>query len=83
MKNKSKATVQLVGLATVTYGPDGEKAEPSYMEKTDIMDGKLIPGKSRSTSLAFLIPPKYYGDVVMEVSVDREHESAVFSGSIK
>lgn len=83
VRNGSKVTIQLLGSATVTYGPDGTEAVLSSLLDTDSMDGKLIPGKSRSAAAVYLIPPKYYGDVVMEFSPDLEHSSAVFSGSIK
>lgn len=84
VRNGSPKTIQLLGSASVTYGPDGDEAKSSYdLEDLGSMDGKLIKGKARSASFAFLIPPKYYGDVVMEFSTDFDHDSAVFSGSIK
>jgi hypothetical protein len=35
------------------------------------------------TAMMYLIPEKYYDDVVVEFSPDFEHDSAVFSGSVK
>lgn len=84
VRNGSKKTVNLSASATVSYGPDGEEAVKSYLLDSDSgLDGKLIPGKSRSAVAVYLIPEKYWGDVVMEFTPDFEHESAVFSGSIK
>jgi hypothetical protein len=86
VKNGTPKTVELMGSATVTYGPDGTEAETSYAEDRDIsegLDGKLLKGKSRSARYVFLIPPKHLDDVVLEFSPDFEHDSAMFSGSIK
>jgi hypothetical protein len=84
VKNGSKLTVKLSASATVTYGPDGVEAEKSYLLDDDSgLEGKLLPGRSRSAAAVYLIPPKYYGDVVMEFTPDLDHDSAVFSGSIK
>jgi hypothetical protein len=83
IRNGSKKTVQLIQSATVTYGPDGVEAKSSHVLDDADLGGKLIPGKSRSATAAWLIPEKWYGDVVMEISPDIDHSSAVFSGSIK
>lgn len=84
VKNGSKTTVALASSATVTYGPDGDQAKESYLLDSDSgLSGKLIPGKSRSTVSVYLVPDKYWADVVMEFTPDFEHTSAVFSGSIK
>jgi Domain of unknown function (DUF4352) len=84
VKNGSPKTVELNGSMRATYGPDGEEAEQSYLEgETGDLSGKLIKGKSRSAGFVFLIPTRFYDDVVLEVSPDFEHDSAVFSGSIK
>jgi hypothetical protein len=84
VRNGSPKTVELNGSVRATYGPDGEEAEQSYLEdETGDLSGKLIKGKSRSAGFVFLIPTRFYDDVVLEVSPDFEHDSAVFSGSIK
>jgi hypothetical protein len=85
VRNNSKRTLNLIGVPDVAYGPDGEPAEaPVVSESLGDMSGKLIPGKARSAGWPFFIPPKYQDDVVMEFSIgDGEHESAVFSGSVK
>ena len=73
-----------VGTVQVTYGPDGEEAEQTYLlDEAEDMSGKLIKGKSRSAGFSFLVPTKFYDDVVLEFSPDFDHDSAVFSGSIK
>lgn len=82
--NKSPKTVDLVGSVRVAYGPDGEEAESTYvLEEAEDMSGKLIKGKARSAGFVYLVPTKFYDNVVLEFSADFEHESAVFSGSIK
>lgn len=37
--NGSGKTVDLVGTATVTYGPDGQEAKTSYVDDQDIAEG--------------------------------------------
>jgi hypothetical protein len=84
IRNGSPKTVELLGSVAVTYGPDGEPAEQTYsLDEAEELSGKLIKGKSRSAGFVFLIPTRFYDDVVLEVSPDFEHDSAVFSGSIK
>lgn len=71
---------------TLYYGPDGEEAQTPYLTENDPrrdMSGTLLPGKAKSGTILFLVPPKYQSDVVLEFSFDYEHESAVFSGSVK
>lgn len=82
VKNGSKKTVQLVGSGTVSYGPDGEEASTAYTSATEGMDGKLIPGKSKTGKYGYVVPAKYRSDVTFEFSPDFEHESAVFTGSL-
>jgi hypothetical protein len=84
VKNGSPKTVELLGSVAVTYGPDGEPAKETYvLDEAEELSGKLIKGKSRSAGFVFLIPTRFYDDVVLEFSPDFEHDSAVFSGSIK
>jgi hypothetical protein len=76
VKNRSPKTVERSASATVTYGPDGVEAVKSYLlDEHSGLDGKLIPGKSRSAVAVYLIPEKHYDDVVMEFSPDFEHDS--------
>jgi len=82
IKNGSAKTQELS--APATYGPDGTEAVKSYLLDADSgIDGKLIPGKSRSGDAVYLIPKKYRGDVVMEFTPDYDHGSAVFAGSVE
>jgi hypothetical protein len=53
------------------------------LDEDEELSGKLLKGKSRSAGFSFLIPTRFYDDVVLEVAPDFEHDSAVFSGSIK
>lgn len=71
----------------VTYGAEGDEADSVYDSGQGIGDGisgKILPGKAKSAKYAFAIPTKELGDVTMEVPLgDFEHDSAVFSGSVK
>jgi len=84
VKNGSRALVDLSSSETVTYGPDGKEAE--FTNAVDGsgggLNGKLLPGRARSETFAYLIPDKYQSDVVMEYSPDVEHDSALFVGSV-
>jgi hypothetical protein len=40
------------------------------LDEAEELTGKLIKGKSRSAGFVFLIPPRFYDDVVLEVAPD-------------
>ena len=84
VRNGLKERVETFNSNDVTYGPDGDEAEKFYSIKNDSdISGVILPGKSKSGVDAFLIPKKYQSDVVLEATIDFEHEPAVFSGSVK
>jgi len=86
VKNGSKTSIDAYGSFTMTYGADGMEAPTSYLpdgKETTDMSGKILPGKSKTASENFMIPAKSQGDVVLEFSPDMDHESAIFSGSVK
>lgn len=70
---------------SVVYGPDGDSAEPVFVPSAEnvTMSGTILPGKAKVASQTFAIPTKYLDDVVLEYSVDLEHEPAIFAGSLK
>jgi hypothetical protein len=87
VKNGSSKRLDAYGSFTLTYGEDGDEAEStccidSAPDTTD-MSGKILPGRSKVASELFLLPKKHQGDVVLEFSLDFEHEDAIFAGSVK
>ena len=85
VRNGSKTTIDTYQSLKLTYGPDGEDAMSPYLaskNETEI-SGKLLPGKSKSGTDAFVIPVKYQKDPVLEVNVDFEHEAALFTGPLR
>jgi hypothetical protein len=85
VRNGSPSIVDLSSSETVVYGPDGKEAEFTNVPAGSGggLNGKLLPGRSRTEVFAYLIPDKYQDDVVMEYSADLEHDSALFAGSVK
>lgn len=69
-----------------TYGKDGSNADQVYDVDSfgDQISGTIAKGKSKTGEYAFAVPTKERGDVDVEVSlVDFDHDSALFSGSVK
>ncbi len=86
IRNGSNKIIERSTSSTITYGPDGEVAEKiSYDGDSPIgsLDGKLVPGKARSSTDTAVIPEQHWDDVVIEVTPDFDHGSAVFVGSVK
>lgn len=84
VKNGSGATIDVnLASAQMVYGPDGDEAVSVFDEGIDAMEGKVLPGKSKTGEYGFAVPSKYMSDVQMEFSFDFEHEPAIFTGSIK
>jgi hypothetical protein len=92
VKNGGKDRINLEGeggglYGQVTYGPEGASAISPGMEQGPI-SGILLPGRAKSGESTWIIPRKYWGDVVMEVhftdstSNDEPRESVVFAGPI-
>jgi hypothetical protein len=71
--------------ASVTYGPDGHEAPSLYFNDRSDFDGKIIPGRAKTAEATYLIPERYWGDVVFEFSLGDEwdREAVIFVGSVK
>jgi hypothetical protein len=91
IKNVSKETLEIgegVG-ATVNYGPEGLVARDLLGDRwySSWLAGKILPGKAKTGSWAFLIPDQYWNDVVLEVSISdvnhTDREDVVFAGPIR
>ncbi len=69
----------------VTYGPNGENADTECcdLDYDGSFTGKILPGRSKSATFAYVIPTKYRNDVVVEVYPDWESGPAIFQGSVK
>jgi hypothetical protein len=86
IRNGSNKIIEISASTTIAYGPDGEVAEKIFYDGDSpigSLDGKLVPGKARSSTDTAVIPEQHWDDVVMEVTPDFEHGSAVFVGSVK
>lgn len=92
VKNDSRERLSLGGegiasYGSVTYGPDGERAQELY-SLGDIggVSGSILPGKAKTGRFAYAIPDKYWGDVVLEFgigdTVNSEREPVIFAGPI-
>src|SRR3954451_7924855 len=68
--------------ALLTYGPDGESSDTPFGNGVVGMSGELAPGKSQTGSVAFIVPEEYWDRVTLEVYLDRDHESAIFTGPV-
>lgn len=92
VKNDSRERLSLGGegiasYGSVTYGPDGERAQELY-SLSDIggVSGSILPGKAKTGRFAYAIPDKYWSDVVLEFgigdTVNSEREPVIFAGPI-
>jgi len=74
-----------VDLATVqvSYGKDGTKAEQVFDISVSGLSGQIAPRRAKSGKYGFAVPKTGMSDVVVEVSPDFEHDSAIFVGAIK
>jgi len=68
--------------ALLAYGPDGESGDTPFGNGVVGLSGELAPGESQTGSVAFVVPEKYWDRVTLEVYLDRDHESAVFTGPV-
>jgi hypothetical protein len=46
------------------------------------LDGKVLPGWSKSANYGYGVPKKHWGDVVLEFNPDYERDSVLFEGSL-
>ena len=82
--NDTRSRLMLSTSDTVAYGPDGDKAEEIYVgDAPGDISATVLPGKSKSIHIQYVIPKNYQDDVVLEFSFDFDHDTAVFSGSVK
>jgi hypothetical protein len=92
VKNDSRERLTLGGegiasYGSVTYGPDGERAQELY-SLGDIggVSGSILPGKAKTGRFAYAIPDRYWSDVVLEFglgdTVNSEREPVIFAGPI-
>ncbi|GAB3262781.1 hypothetical protein [Arthrobacter pigmenti] len=86
IKNGTEAIFDPVGAyTTVNYGDDGQVAERVFDSEQgygDMWQGKILPGKKQSLSLAFAIPTDVASDVLLSVAPGFEYEDALFHGTL-
>jgi hypothetical protein len=91
VKNGSPEKLTLGGegitaFAEVTYGPDGERATDLYSTGNESLSGSILPGRARTGRATYLIPERYWNDVVMEINIgdaDKyDRDSVIFAGPI-
>lgn len=86
IRNGAKKTLDAsLVYASVTYGKDGREAPNLYFNDDSDFDGKILPGRAKTAEATYLIPEKFWGDVVLEFTIgdDFERESVIFAGSVK
>jgi hypothetical protein len=84
--NKTQDRLDAGGASVdVTYGPNGEQADTECcdLDYDGSFTGKILPGRSKSATFAYVIPTKHRNDVVVEVYADWESGPAIFQGSVK
>lgn len=79
---KSALKGDLVTVQT-TYGKDGNEAEAVYDQNLNDISGTIPKGRAKTGTYGFAVPTKSMSNVVVEIGPDFDHESAVFSGSVK
>ena len=79
--NGTKSELQLTPAAVLKYGPEKTAAAQVVVDEMDA--AVLEPNKAYDDAVGFIIPSKFYDQVVMEVTLTIEPlRTAVFSGSI-
>ena len=80
--NGTKSKVELIPAAVLKYGPEKTAAAVVLVDEIDgAVD--LEPNEAYDYAFGFIIPSKFYDQVVMEVTVTIDPlRTAVFSGSI-
>ncbi|MFD0685145.1 hypothetical protein [Actinomadura fibrosa] len=64
------------------YAPKGAEASPTSYANINDFYGTVAAGKQRSASYAFDLPTTGYKSVVVGVSFDSKHKTALFAGSL-
>lgn len=81
--NGSKVAMDQYAYLDVTYGPDGDAAESaSLLDAKGSPNGKILPGKSKTGEEIFMIPAKYQDNVVAEIDIAADYETAIFAGAV-
>lgn len=68
---------------TAAYGPKRTQASPTSYANLNDFYGVVAAGKTRSASYAFDLPSTGYKAVVVSVSFDSQHKTAVFTGTLR
>lgn len=63
--------------AELNYGADGTAAEQVFDEGINGFEGKILPGKKQTATMAFAVPVNAT-EVLMSISPTFEHEDALF-----
>lgn len=86
VKNGSQQRLTSWGSWEMTYGEDGDPVGTPYVDSASSQEkdlsGKILPGKSKTTTEVFGISKKNQKDVVLEFTPFDDHEAAIFAGSI-
>ncbi|WP_153531843.1 hypothetical protein [Actinomadura macrotermitis] len=82
--NGSGAPLDLNKVRVVArYGPKKTQASPTSYANLNDFYGTVAAGGSKAASYAFVLPPAGYKNVVLGVSFDDKHKTAVFAGSLR
>lgn len=86
IKNGTDAIFDPVGAyTTVNYGDNGQVAERVFDSEAgygDMWQGKILPGKKQSLTMAFAIPTDAPSEVLLSVAPGFEYEDALFLGTL-
>ncbi|MFC4911005.1 hypothetical protein [Actinomadura gamaensis] len=81
--NGSGQALDLNGVRVVAkYGADKQTASPTSYANLNDFYGTVKPGASRSASYAFDLPSQGYKSVMLGVTFDGKHKTALFTGAI-
>lgn len=82
--NNSSDAIDLASLANASYGTEGEMAESALVicdcEEADA--GKVLPGRSRTGTYAYIIPEQFRSDVIFDYTPNFDREPAIFTGAV-
>ncbi|RFU40649.1 hypothetical protein DZF91_15950 [Actinomadura logoneensis] len=81
--NGSGQPLDLNGVRVVAkYGPAKRTASPTSYANLNDFYGVVSPGGSKTASYAFDLPSQGYKSVMLGVSFDGKHKTALFTGAI-
>ncbi|WP_026821067.1 hypothetical protein [Arthrobacter castelli] len=70
---------------TVNYGDSGQVAERVFdMDQGygDMWQGKILPGKKQSLTMAFAVPTDVASDVLLSVAPGFDYKDSLFHGTV-